>query len=85
MSVLVDGKVCNDITEITSTRTCYICGATSEEFNSIDIMISRNVKENTFELSILHEWIRFFKCLLHISYKLPIKNGNLCLNLTEKM
>lgn len=33
---IVDGKVCNALTDTTSTQKCYLCGATSKEFNSID-------------------------------------------------
>ena len=72
---MIDGKVCNAITETTSTQKCFLCGATSNDFNRIDDMIMKEVKtENLqFGLSVLHGWIRFFECLLHISYKLPIK------------
>lgn len=31
---MVDAKICNAATETTSTIRCYICGATSKEFNS---------------------------------------------------
>ena len=73
--VMIDGKVCNAITETTSSQRCYICNSTSKEFNSIDEMIAKPVKTETLEfgLSILHGWIRFFECIIHLSYKLPIK------------
>lgn len=72
---MIDGKVCNALTATTSTQKCYICGATSNTFNRIDEMIKRKIKTENLEfgLSILHGWIRMFECLLHISYKLPIK------------
>ncbi|XP_030766971.1 uncharacterized protein LOC115890777 [Sitophilus oryzae] len=72
---MVDGKVCNALSETTSTQKCYICGATSRDFNRIDEMITKTVKvENLqFGLSVLHGWIRFFECLLHVAYKLPIQ------------
>lgn len=72
---MIDGKVCNAITENTSTQKCYICKATSKDFNSIDVMIKRPVKTDNlqFGLSVLHGWIRFFECLLHLAYKLEIK------------
>lgn len=75
MLVMIDGKVCNAITDTLSTQRCYLCGATSKEFNSIDIMIARNANTESikFGLSILHGWIRFFECLIHLSYKIPIK------------
>ena len=39
-------------------------------------MVQRNIKtENLgFGLSVLHGWIRMFECILHLAYKLPIKN-----------
>lgn len=38
-------------------------------------MINREIKtENLqFGISVLHGWIRFLECLLHLAYKLPIK------------
>lgn len=72
---MIDGKVCNALTETTSTQKCFLCGSTSKDFNQIEEMVKKEVKiENLqFGLSILHGWIRFFECLLHLSYKLPIK------------
>lgn len=72
---MVDGKVCNAVTETTSTMRCFICGATSTHFNKIDEMIARDIKIETldFGLSVLHGWIRSFECLLHLAYKMPIK------------
>lgn len=72
---MVDGKVCNALTDTTSTQKCYLCGVTSKEFKSIEKMIQRDVKTDNLEfgLSVLHGWIRFFECLLHIAYKLPLK------------
>jgi len=68
---MVDGKVCNSITE-TSSQTCYICGATPKTMNYMrnKKLIVENYK---FGLSTLHAWIRFFECLLHISYRLHAK------------
>ncbi|CAH0563012.1 unnamed protein product [Brassicogethes aeneus] len=70
---MVDGKVCNAATLTTSTMKCYICGATSKEFN--DLSKTRDVKEESmhFGLSILHARIRFFENVLHLSYKLPVE------------
>lgn len=68
---MVDGKVCNSITE-TSSQVCYICGATPKTMNNIqnEKLAVENYK---FGLSTLHAWIRFFECLLHISYRLHAK------------
>lgn len=72
---MIDGKICNFITNTKSTQKCYICGLTSKDFNSINKALSTVVNEERLSLgiSILHSWIRFFECLLHIAYKIPIK------------
>lgn len=72
---MIDGKVCNAITNTSSTQRCYLCQATSKQFNDIDAILQKEVKEDhlQFGLSTLHAWIRFFECCLHISYKLDIK------------
>lgn len=72
---MVDGKICNTLTDTTSTQRCYICGLTSKDFNDIEKAKTAEIKKDSFDfgLSTLHAWIRFFECVLHISYKLPIK------------
>lgn len=45
---MVDGKVCNALTEITSTQTCYISNALSKDFNSIDRMIEHETKQKIY-------------------------------------
>lgn len=71
---MIDGKVCNAVSSTKSTQRCYLCGATSKHFNNIDQIVKRKVDESLlrFGLSSLHAWIRFFECLLHLSYKLNI-------------
>ncbi|XP_039967555.1 uncharacterized protein LOC120779423 [Bactrocera tryoni] len=73
-NLILSMQVCNAVTETTSTQKCYLCGASSKDFNKIDEMVKKVVKtENLqFGLSILHGWIRFFEFLLHL-YKLSIK------------
>lgn len=71
---MVDGKICNSLTETTSTMRCYLCGLTSKDFNNIckeaEIVCKSSLE---FGKSTLHAWIRFFECLLHVAYKLPLK------------
>ncbi|KAL4088601.1 hypothetical protein QTP88_015577 [Uroleucon formosanum] len=71
---MVDGKVCNSMTGI-SSQTCYICGCKPKEFNNIDNVINRpSITENyRFGLSTLHAWIRFFEYFLHLAYRLEFK------------
>lgn len=54
---------------------CYICDATISQFNYLDLIKSRPVKSEMFRfgLSILHAHIRFFECILHVSYRLDFK------------
>lgn len=70
---MVDGKVCNAATGTTSTSRCYICGATSKDFNSLDETKDCDFEAIQFGLSILHARIRLFESVLHLAYKLPVK------------
>ena len=71
---MIDGKICNAISNSSSMR-CYICGATSSQLNNIDKIRTyiSNPENYRFGLSPLHAYIRFFECLLHISYRLDLK------------
>lgn len=81
---MVDGKVCNAATHTKSTMRCYICNATSSEFN--DLTKKRECKKEnlSFGLSLLHARIRFFESMLHVAYRLPIKKWNVRLSVEEK-
>lgn len=72
---MVDGKVCNALSENSSAQRCYLCKATSKEFNNLEKISSRDVNVTNFKFGIssLHAWIRCFECCLHLSYKLDIK------------
>ena len=73
---MMDGKVCNSLSHTTSAQRCFLCKCTSKQFNNIDEMLQEKVdRENlVFGISSLRAWIRFFECLLHISYKLDIQS-----------
>ena len=73
---MIDGKVCNSLSHTTFPRRCFLCKCTSKQFNNIDEMLQEKIdRENlVFGISSLHAWIRFFECLLHISYKLDIQS-----------
>lgn len=73
MLTMVDGKVCNALTETHSSQKCYICGATPKMMNDEVRNFHSGENNYSFGLSTLHAWIRCFECLLHISYKLEIK------------
>lgn len=72
---MVDGKVCNALSGASSMR-CYICDATISQLNDLKLQSTKiNKPENyRFGLSVLHAYIRFFECLLHISYRLDLKS-----------
>lgn len=72
---MIHSKVCNAITATASTQRCYLCNATSKDFNNIDVLLEKEINRDnlTFGLSTLHMWIRLFECCLHVSYKLDIK------------
>lgn len=78
---VVDGKVCNAATHTKSTMRCYICDATSSEFNDLTKKRACKKENLSFGLSLLHARIRFFENILHLAYKLPIKKWNV--RLTE--
>ncbi|KAL4720723.1 hypothetical protein ACJJTC_002087 [Scirpophaga incertulas] len=70
---MVDGKVCNAATNVISTMKCYICGATSKDFNNLSKEKAVDSNALQFGLSILHARIRLFETLLHLSYKMDVK------------
>lgn len=70
---MVDGKVCNSLTNTLSAQRCYICGATPKEMNKEMGNYEADAERFSFGLSTLHAWIRCFECLLHISYRLTLK------------
>lgn len=71
---MVDGKVCNALSD-TSSSKCYLCGAFPKEMNSIEACTQKplQVEHLEFGLSPLHSYIRFFEYFLHISYRMDIK------------
>lgn len=72
---MIDGAVLNVLTENKSSSSCFACGAKPSEMNSVKVF-ERSVKKEDFYrygLSTLHAWIKFFECLLHISYRLPLR------------
>lgn len=81
LSTMVDGKVCNAMTETKSTQTCYICNATPKLMNDEGREFTVDKSKLCFGLSTLHAWIRTFECLLHISYRLDVKQWRLNKNI----
>ncbi|GBO24771.1 hypothetical protein AVEN_17149-1 [Araneus ventricosus] len=73
---IIDGKICNAVAGCESTQTCYLCGAKLSEMNDERIIMQKTVNRYLLSLSLspLHTWIRFFECILHLSYRLEIKS-----------
>lgn len=70
---MINAKVCNAATNTASTMNCYIYGKTSKEFNKLNKKSPENPDALKFGLSTLHDRIRLFESLLHLSYKIPLK------------
>ncbi len=70
---MIDGKVCQALTDTPSASTCVVCHATPKMMNNLDAVRNRQEREDVFRfgLSTLHAWIRFMDCILHIAYNLP--------------
>lgn len=71
---MLDGKTFSVISE-SASQTCGICSATPKNMNDLNLVKSFPINGNLFEygLSSLHAWIRFFECVLHIAYRIPIQ------------
>ncbi|GBN51870.1 hypothetical protein AVEN_201368-1 [Araneus ventricosus] len=76
ISCMIDGKICNAVAGCESTQPCYLCGDKPSEMNDERIIKQKTVNRNLLSLglSTLHTWIRFFECVLHLSYRLEIKS-----------
>ena len=72
---MFDGKVLNVLTDTASTQSCNICGAKPSEMNKLEVIQGKPVNEKACELALstLHCWIRVFKYILHLGYKMDIK------------
>lgn len=72
---MIDGKVCNAMSDNKSAQKCYICGAGPKDKNNLNTIKHRPIDPSTlsFGLSSLHAWIRFFECLIHVAYRLDFK------------
>lgn len=71
---MVDGKMINALTDTKSAMRCYICNATSKDFNRIKFCMSKPITEDNlnYGVSSLHAWIRFAEFILHLGYKLKV-------------
>lgn len=71
---MFDGSVANVLSGTNACSKCFVCGASPKEMNEQSILNRpANIENYRFGMSSLHCWIRFFECLLHIAYRLPLK------------
>ena len=74
---LIDCKILNILTNTKSSQACPICGATPQKFINIKEFRSKEFKPKPKSLQYgknqLHSWIRFFECIVHISYRHAIE------------
>lgn len=70
---MIDGKVCNALTDTLSSLRCYLCGLTAKNLNDENRDYTVDPDKICFGLSTLHALLRCFECLLHISYRLDVK------------
>ena len=75
---MIDGKICNWLTDQDSTQSCNICRVTPSKINDLKFIQTLNIQENyyKFGLSTLHAWIKSLEYILHISYKLDIREND---------
>ncbi|GBL68283.1 hypothetical protein AVEN_101541-1 [Araneus ventricosus] len=73
---MIDGKICNAVDGCESTQTCYLCGSKPSEMNDERAIMQKTVNRDLLSLCLspLHTRIRFFECILHLSYRLEIKS-----------
>lgn len=77
MLTLIDEKVLNVLTETASSQRCPICGANPKQILEIDNFNApqfapKKADNLQYGISPLHAWIRFFECVIHISYRIEI-------------
>lgn len=49
---MIDGKVCNALTNTAFTQRCYLCNATSKDFNNIDAILQIEIKEANLQFGL---------------------------------
>ena len=72
---MLDGKTVNVLTETSSTQACNVCKATPKDMNDLQNLKKKVCDTSTYKFGIpvLHAYIRCYEYLLHISYKLELK------------
>ena len=68
---MVDGKVCNVVTDTVSNATCRFCKAKPSKLNDIDDLLKLHSDPNAVKYGIcpMHARIRFLDLILAVSYR----------------
>ena len=69
----IDQKVFNALTDIKSSRSCYVCGATPKQFNNLSSFPHPKNDTYKYGISPIHNWICCFEMLIHISYRIEVQ------------
>jgi len=71
---MIDGAVASVLSDVSSCSQCHLCGSTPKLMNSYNALEKPfNEDRSKYGLSILHAQIKFFECLIHIAYRIPLK------------
>ncbi|CAH0547004.1 unnamed protein product [Brassicogethes aeneus] len=72
---MLDGKTVNILKDTASSQACNVCKATPKDFNNLEVVTKRVCAEETFKysISVLHAYLRCYEYLLHIAYKLELR------------
>lgn len=59
---MIDGKVCNSLSDTPSSQICYICKAKPYEMNDEYALLQKNINYEmlSFEISPLHPWYVYY-------------------------
>ena len=72
---MIDGKMANVLTGTRSSMTCSICGCTPRQMNHLQAVSARPAQVERYQLglSTMHAWIRCFELVIHVAYRLEVK------------
>lgn len=72
---MLDGKTINILTDTLSSQACNICKATPKILNDLEKQKNRVRDEDAYKfgISTLHAYLRCYKYILHIAYKLELQ------------
>lgn len=72
---MLDGKTGNILSDTLSSQACNICKAIPKDLNDLNKLKNSVCNKDIFKygISILHSHLRCYEYLLHIAYKLELK------------